>query len=105
MEHGSKKLFYGWIIVGAGFLVMAVSMGIVTNCASLFTKPLCDDLGLSRQGAGWIITITYAGQMVTSLLSGKIFSTFDVRFVMKICAVGVSLGWFLYSLASQLWQF
>ncbi len=100
-----RKLFYGWVIVGACFLVMAVSMGIVTNCASLFTKPLCDDLGMSRQAAGWILTITYAGQMVTSLFSGKIFATFDVRFVMKICGIGVTIGWFLYSMASQLWQF
>ncbi len=105
MQRTPKKFFYGWVIVGASFVVMALTMGIVTNCASLFVKPLCDDLGISRQAAGWITTIIYAGQLVAALFSGKIFSTVETRVVMKFCSIGLAVGLLCYSFASQLWQF
>ena len=35
---GMKKgrIFYGWYIVAAGFLVMFCSIGIVNNCSGLY---------------------------------------------------------------------
>ena len=51
---GMKKgrIFYGWYIVAAGFLVMFCSIGIVNNCSGLYIKPVCDDMGFSRGGHG-----------------------------------------------------
>ena len=63
---GTKKgrIFYGWYIVAAGFLVMFCSIGIVNNCSGLYIKPVCDDMGFSRGAMG----VTFSFQ---EPLSGK----------------------------------
>ena len=43
------KVFYGWWIVAAGFLIMGAAYGIVTNCVGLFVKPVTENMGFTRQ--------------------------------------------------------
>lgn len=102
--HGDP-LFYGWYIVAAGFLVMAVSIGIVNNCAGLFIKPICADMGFSRQAIGGNQTIISAAQMAMALCSGKIFSRFPVKRVMQLCTITLAASYFSYSMANSLAAF
>ncbi|MBR3128117.1 MAG: hypothetical protein IKF35_07680, partial [Solobacterium sp.] len=69
-----KKIFYGWIIVAAGCVIMAATMGILSNCNSLFIKPISEDLGLSRQAVSAIISLLNFGSMAASFFAGKIFN-------------------------------
>ena len=82
---GTKKgrIFYGWYIVAAGFLVMFCSIGIVNNCSGLYIKPVCDDMGFSRGAMGVNMTILSACQMIVALFGGKIFVRFDVRSIIR----------------------
>ena len=50
MQPSRPRIFYGWVIVAASFLVMFCTIGIVNNCAGLFIKPVCDDMGFSDLG-------------------------------------------------------
>ena len=97
-----RRPFYGWVIVAAGFMVMFCSIGIVNNCAGLFTKPVCDDMGFSRGAMALNMTIMAACQMVVALLGGRIFGKFNVKHVMRLCSLTLSLGYFAYSLAPSL---
>ncbi|MBQ2651629.1 MAG: MFS transporter, partial [Clostridia bacterium] len=66
MQATSKKsgLFYGWVIVGLGCLVMAVIMGIIYNCFSQFIKPVGDALGFSRQQMSICQTLISLSQVI-----------------------------------------
>ena len=64
--HG--KIFYGWYIVAAAFVIMAVGWGITFNTASLFINPISEDLGLSRKAINMTFTIIFLCQLVISLL-------------------------------------
>ena len=75
---------------------MAVSMGIATNCFSLFIKPICAHFGFSRQSVGAMQTISNAAMMVTALLSGRIFSRFAVKQVMKVSSIALTVSFFCY---------
>ena len=44
-----KNVFYGWYVVAAGCVVMSMTMGIISNCFGQFIKPVCADLGFTRQ--------------------------------------------------------
>lgn len=44
----SKKIFYGWVNVIACSLVLAIGMGVLSNAAGVFIKPVCDSLGFAR---------------------------------------------------------
>ena len=48
MKKGGR-VFYGWFIVAACFLIMSVSIGILNNATGVYVKPVCEDMGFSRQ--------------------------------------------------------
>ena len=101
---GMKKgrIFYGWYIVAAGFLVMFCSIGIVNNCSGLYIKPVCDDMGFSRGAMGVNMTILSACQMIVALFGGKIFVRFDVRSIMRISSIALAVSYFSYSFVQSL---
>ena len=103
-EMGMKKgrIFYGWHIVAAGFLVMFCSIGIVNNCSGLYIKPVCDDMGFSRGAMGVNMTILSACQMIVALFGGKIFVRFDVRSIMRISSIALAVSYFSYSFVQSL---
>ena len=54
---GRNGIFYGWYIVLAGFIIMGVNVGIVSNCGSQFIKPIAEELGYTRAEVGMMQTI------------------------------------------------
>jgi MFS family permease len=47
-SHTKSKFFYGWYIVGVGFLANVASSFALASTLSIFLKPLTADLGISR---------------------------------------------------------
>ena len=99
----SNKIFYGWIIVAAGCVVMATTTGIVTNCTSLFIKPIADGLGISRQMASMVASIANLGGMVASFFAGRIFNEKNIVRVMRIAVIVLVGAYFLNSLAESVY--
>lgn len=99
------NLFYGWIMVACGVIVMSVSHGIVQNCFSQYIKPVTESLGISRQSFSVIQTITNMLYMVIALFSGKIFEKFKVHSLMRISCVVLPIAYFCYSLCTDVWMF
>lgn len=100
-----SRVFYGWFIVAACFMIMGVTVGIVNNCAGIFVKPVCADMGFSRRAMGMNNTLNAGASMVIALCAGKIFSRFDVRKVMKLSSVVLAASYFSYSFAKSLPMF
>ncbi|WFA08410.1 MFS transporter [Tissierella sp. Yu-01] len=96
------KIFYGWYIVAAGFVIMATVWGTVYNCASLFIEPISNDLNFLRSQVNATLTIRSATQMIISLFAGKIFSKFNIRKLMMISTLTLFASYFSYSLTSSL---
>ncbi len=48
MEKQKAKLFYGWKIVIASFMIMFLTYSILTSLSSIFIKPVTAELGFSR---------------------------------------------------------
>lgn len=99
------KVFYGWWIVAAGFLIMGAAYGIVTNCVGLFVKPVTESMGFTRQAFSMNQTLVSFAMMAIPLLSGKIFSRFNVKTVMRVCTVTLVLAYGAYSLCTSLPMF
>ena len=80
------RLFYGWIIVLAGTLIMASVMGIVFNCFSQFIKPVCADLGFTRQQMSMCQTLISLIQVAVSFAWGSILAKFSIKKLMLFWA-------------------
>ena len=73
-----KKIHYGWIIVIACNILLAATIGIISNSSSLFIKPISDDLGVSRRAVSSTISLLAVGGMITSLFAGSIFNDHNI---------------------------
>ena len=97
-----KKIFYGWIIVAAGCVIMAATMGILSNCNSLFIKPISEDLGISRQAVSAIISLLSFGSMAASFFAGRIFNETNIIRIMKMAVIVMVLSCFASSFATDI---
>lgn len=93
--HG--KIFYGWYIVGAGVILMAVCWGITFNTASLFINPISKDLGISRQAINVTFSIRAITQLAIALLSGIIFTRIKLKNLIKVASITSVISLFLHS--------
>lgn len=93
--HG--RIFYGWYIVAAAFIIMAVGWGIVFNTASLFINPISEELGLSRKAINATFTIRSICQLVISLFSGLIYKKLKMKNLMKVTSLSLALSFFLHA--------
>lgn len=107
MDTQYKKggIFYGWIIAILGMLVMATASGVTSSCFSQFIKPVCADLGFSRQAMSTNQTLMMAGSIFFSFFWGKIANRIPVKKAMVLATIVCFIVYFSFSLVSSIWLF
>ena len=68
------RIFYGWVIVGCGVLITALTAGMIINTNNLFVVPICEELGFSRAQMSFAQTLFSVAAMLVSLFAGPIFA-------------------------------
>jgi len=104
MTLKTPKIFYGWFIVAACMLVAAAGIGF-HNTASIFIRPVTEDLGLSRGEFTFFRTIITAVSAGLLPMYGKLAKRFKIKNIMLVGTVCSALSLISYSFASQLWHF
>lgn len=65
-----KSIHYGWVIVAASIIILAVSVGMFNSTNSVFVKPVCESLGFavglaySGSGLGGVIMIPIVSYII-----------------------------------------
>lgn len=100
-----KSIFYGWYVVAAGCLVIAMTAGIIQNCFGQFIKPVCADMGFSRQQMSTNQTIVSVTLMCFAMIWGQLSRR--IRLHRWMCAAAVLLPalYFCYSFAVNIYMF
>ena len=99
------KLFYGWVIVAGGIFVMATVIGIGWNCFSQFIKPVCADMGFSRQAMSTNMTLLSFAQFFLNLAWGQLIKKVSVKKLLRVAAIANPVAYFCYSFAQNIWMF
>lgn len=92
-------------MVAAGLIIMFTIGGIAWNCVSIFIKPVCADLGFTRQAMSMNSTITSIIGMAVSLSWGYILQHFSLKKLMRLAAITLPLGYVGYSFCTEIWMF
>src|SRR5438034_1242713 len=74
------KIFYGWVIVGSGFVVTCIGMGAMLSL-SIFLQPMSEAMGWSRTGISIAALLTWLGMGVGSFLWGALSDRLGTRTV------------------------
>src|SRR5439155_1239731 len=85
------KLFYGWVIVGAGIVVTCIGVGAMLSLA-IFLQPMSEAMGWSRTGISTAALLNWLCMSVGSFLWGALSDRFGTRAVVLLGGVLLGLG-------------
>ena len=101
-----RRVFYGWWIVGSGFLLMLFSTGVGFYGFSAFVGPIANSVaGGSREAIGLAVSIQRAESGVLGPIVGFMVDRVGPRLVLLVGFTIGGTGFILVSLAQELWQF
>ncbi|MBQ4086577.1 MAG: MFS transporter [Clostridia bacterium] len=98
-------IHYGWVVVVAGVLTLALGQGMLGSTNSVFVVPVCEALGVSRSSFTFHRTILTLVSCCVTPFFGKLIQRFGVRRIMLTGAVFLGLINFCYSFAQSLMHF
>jgi len=99
------RIFYGWYIVGVGFLSHIVCAFHLSSTLSVFLKPLTEDLGVSRG----LFSLLRSGEIIIGAVMapfvGTLVDRYGGRWLMAGGAFLAGIGFVLLSQVTAFWQF
>ena len=102
---GDRKIFYGWTIVGVGFLANVASAFALASTMSIFLKPLTADLGISRG----VFSLLRSGEGIIGALVapfvGTLVDRHGGRWLIAIGTAIVALGYLMLGHVEYFSQF
>src|SRR5215212_1887573 len=97
------RVFYGWVIVGAAFCILAVAY-IVWYSFSLFLVALVREFGWGRAEAAGAFSIYVLTHAVCAPVAGRLVDRFGPRALVHIGGLLAGLGLLGCSQVTALWQ-
>src|SRR5881397_442874 len=98
------KLFYGWVIVGAGIVVTCIGVGAMLSLA-IFLQPMSEATGWSRSGISTAALLNWLCMGIGSFLWGALSDRFGTRAVVLSGGLLLGAGAVMASRATSLGQF
>lgn len=104
-EAGSAKtgLFYGWIMVAAGFFIATISWGVYYTYG-VFFKPLIAEFGWSRAETSLVLAVHVLTYALLAPFIGYLSDRFGPWKVASVCGGLLGLGYLLAFRVHSLWE-
>jgi MFS family permease len=103
-SYQKSKIFYGYVVIGAAFVIMATAWG-TNRTFGIFLKPMLNELGWSRASISGAFTLAMIVMGIASLLAGRITDRIGPRVVVTSCCIFMGLGYSLAATIQKIWQF
>ncbi len=103
-DTGKKKLFYGFIVVAACFVVMIMVYGL-NYSFGIFFKPVAADFGWNKATTSGAYSLMAFLSGIIGIFAGRITDKYGGRMIGIICAITVGGGFLLLSQLASLWEF
>ena len=97
------KLFYGWVVVIASFIIILIVMGIRLSFG-VFFKSLANEFGLTRAETSGVYSAYMLLCAVFAIVSGWGVDKFSPRILISFMGLFTGLSLILTSQAHSLWQ-
>lgn len=97
-ERRRDKIFYGWVVLGACFLISIVS-GSLFYSRGVFLPAMSEDFGGSRFAVALAFTIAYGVGALSAPFIGRALDAWPARRILLSGSALVSVGYLLTSLA------
>ena len=99
-----SRIFYGWYVLAASFLILFLSSGARYTIGIAF-KPLIAEFGWSRSAVSLAVFLNMAVYSLSVIAAGKLYDRFGPKWVIVLSTLFVSSGYMLMALSQTLWHF
>ena len=99
-----SRIFYGWYVLAASFLILFLSSGARFTIGIAF-KPLIAEFGWSRSAVSLAAFLNMTFFSLSVIATGKWYDRFGPKWVIVISTLLVSSGYMLIALTQTLWHF
>lgn len=99
-----RKFFPGWLVVAAGFVIMATCYTIFVNCMSLFQPRIVSDLGITLAQYNISNAISTVVSVIGSLVIGHIADKVSARILGSLTVIMTSAVLVGMSFVGSLWE-
>ena len=103
LNSAREKFFYGYVVVAASFIIMAVTHGTYFSFGVFFT-PLMEEFGWTRTMVSGAFSLSMALFGVFGIVMGGLNYRFGPRLALSVCGFLFSAGFMMVSQISALWQ-
>ncbi|MDD4876107.1 MAG: MFS transporter [Dehalococcoidales bacterium] len=103
IKNKNSKLFYGYIIVIAGFLITTFAHGAL-NTFGIFFKPLSEEFGWSRTILSSASSLSFLLGGFISIIIGRLLDKLGPKIIVTISVLFLSTGFLLMSQINTVWQ-
>jgi MFS family permease len=104
-QNMRRKFFYGYVVVGGGFLVWLIGWGTYTPAFSLFFKSFLSEFGWSRAETSLAYSLSFLAQAGLAIVMGWLTDRLGPRFVVVTLGSFIGVCYLLMSQVQTLWQF
>jgi len=102
-QSGTRHVFYGYVVVLAAFMIMAVSSGAVLSF-SVFFSSLQQEFGWTRAVTSAAFSLNMIMQGLLAIGVGKLNDRFGPRVIVTVCGLLLGTGFVLVSRVTAVWQ-
>lgn len=100
----SSRVFYGWYVLAAAFVILFLNSGS-RNVIGIMVKPMADEFGWSRGAISAAVFVNLAVYALASIITGRLYDRFGPKWVVAVSSVLFSAGFALMATMHSLWQF
>jgi len=104
ISRKENRLFYGYIIVAAGLVIMTVGWG-ANRTFGVFLTPMLEHFQWTKSEISGAFTLNTLVMGASTLFSGQLTRKYGPRAVLIGCAILVGAGYLLVSRTNSIWQF
>lgn len=101
---GEQKLFYGWYVVGASFLILFFNAGARNSIGVIF-KPMLADFGWNRGVISLAFFLNMAFYAVSLTILGRVYDRYGPKWVIIFSTLFLSAGFMMMPLITRTWHF
>src|SRR5678815_5487654 len=98
-----RRLFYGWVVVGASALIVCIGMGSLFSLG-VFLKPMADSMGWSRGAISTVALLNWIAMGLGSFFWGALSDRIGTRGVAVSGGLLLGLGLVLSKKKKTIWQ-
>jgi MFS family permease len=104
-ESSRASFYYGWVVVGAAFIVFGLVYGCILYSFTVFVNPVAKALGATPAQVQLAFALTNVGTGILGIYAGSLLGRYSKRNCIIAGLAILALAFFLLSITTALWQF